>query len=167
MPDGCMVLQDVHPLEEFDKPVTFFRRSQQQLPYVTVTVHSIIVPPGSNCATNPCAPSGVRIEGKIYAQASKPSSSILSTYGNVRTGHIGSICSSDYSSQLGPIADILINTPSIPLHCPPVSGKVKVRVDGDKVKFRVEGNKIIIEESVSFNSYATVRLLLSIITFFV
>ncbi len=160
LPSDCMVLETVsaHPLEEFDKPVTFFRKSQQQLPYVTVTVHSIIVPPGSSdCATNPCAPSGVRIEGKIYAQASKPSSAMLSTYGNVRTGHIGSICSSDYSSQLGPIADILINTPSIPLHCNPVSGKVKVRVGGDKVKFRVEGNKIIIEESVSFNSYAKVR----------
>ncbi len=155
--EGCFLSGDntVLPLEEDDKPGAFFRNSREALPFVTVTVHSIIAPPGSSCATGPCAKSDIRIEGRIYEQASKPSAETLSLYGNVRAGHVGSICARDYSSQLGPIADMLIKAPSIPLHCDPE--RVYLRVGGEKVRFRLDGRKVLIEDPISFNSYAKVK----------
>ena len=154
VPPGMIPNPDnpVLPLEEDDRPETLFRNISQKLPFVTATIHAIIVPPGKTR----CRSQSGGIEGRIYAQAAQPSAQILSQYGNIRKGHIGSICSRNYSSQLGPISDMLVDAPSIPLHCVP--RKVDfVRVGGKTVEFRVEGRKVFIEEKVAFDAYATVK----------
>ncbi|MYE07812.1 MAG: VWA domain-containing protein [Oligoflexia bacterium] len=154
VPEGRIPTPDnpVLPLEEEDKPTTLFRNISQKLPFITATVHAIIVPPGDAS----CRSQSGGIEGRIYAQAAQPSSQILSQYGNIRKGHIGSICSSNYSSQLGPIADMLIDAPSVPLHCIPKK-VTSVRVGGKTVSFQVEGRKIIIKEKVPLDAYTTVK----------
>ena len=155
--EGCFLSGDnsVLPLEEDDKPSTLFRNIRESLPYVNVMVHSIIAPSGSSCATGPCAKNDVRIAGRIYEQASNPSAETLSLYSHVRPGHVGSICARDYSSQLGPIADLLIKAPSIPLHCEP--SRAYLRVGGEKVRFRLDGKKALIEDPVSFNSNVKIK----------
>ncbi|MDE0120015.1 MAG: hypothetical protein OXM55_08430 [Bdellovibrionales bacterium] len=154
VPEGRIPNPDnpILPLEEDDKPATLFRNISQKLPFVTATVHAIIVPPGDTS----CLSQSGGVEGRIYAQAAQPSGQILSQYGNLRRGHIGSICSRNYSSQLGPIADMLIDAPSIPLHCVPKK-VTSVRVGGKTVSFQVEGRKIIIKEKVPLDAYATVK----------
>ena len=154
VPEGLVPTLDnpILPLEEDDKPVTLFRNISQKLPFVTATVHAIIVPPGDTS----CRSQSGGVEGRIYAQAAKPSGQILSQYGNLRKGHVGSICSLNYSSQLGPIANMLIDAPTIPLHCIPKK-VTSVRVGGKEVEFQLEGRKIIIKETVPLDAYATVN----------
>ena len=142
----------VPELEPYDLPETFFRKVSHQIKYSIVSVHSIIVPPGDSA----CRAQSGGVEGRIYAQLSQPSSEILSKYGNIRSGHIGSVCSSNYSSQLGPIADTLSEVPPVSLPCFP-KGEVFFEVDGRRVGYRVEGRQLIItEDEVSFGAKARI-----------
>lgn len=150
-PDGVVIGQ-VPALESYDLPETFFSKVWLNHKYSVVSVHSIIVPPGDHS----CKSRSGGVEGRIYAQASKPSPEILRKYGNIRKGHVGSICSTNYSSQLGPIADTLLNVPPMPLPCFPEPGSVSLKVEGRKVNFRVEGRTVVIEDRVSFGSEAKV-----------
>ena len=143
----------VPPLEPYDEPETFFRKVSHQNPYSIVTVHSIIVPPKDS----KCREQAGGVEGHVYAQASKPSNKIRRQHGNIRQGHIGSICSTDYSSQLGPIADSLLKPPPISLPCFPIEETVSVRVGNKYVKFDIEGRQLVINKKVSFGSNARVR----------
>jgi hypothetical protein len=145
---------EVKSLETYDLPETFFRKVSHHNQYSIVEVHSIIIPPGDSHCKNQAG----GVEGHIYAQASNPSDDILRRYGNIRRGHVGSICSSNYSSQLGPIANTLLGVPPIPLPCFPVAGTVSLQVEGRRVNFRLEGRKVIIEDQVSFGSKARVTL---------
>ena len=135
-------------LEQNDLPETFFRRFSNKNKYSIVTVHSIIVPPGDIS----CVHQAGGVDGTIYAQASNPSPEILAKYGNIRKGHVGSICSSNYSSQLGPIADKLIDVPSFPLPCFPSKDHISVKVNQNKLNFKVKGRKLLIEDKVSFGA---------------
>ena len=140
-------------LEEDDLPETFFRKVSAKNRYSTVTVHSIIVPPGDTS----CVKQAGGVDGTIYAQASSPSSEILSKYGNIRRGRVGSICSSNYSSQLGPIADTLIDVPPFTLPCFSLKDYISVKVGNqDKINFRVRGRKVLIEDRVSFDAKVAV-----------
>ena len=139
---------EVPPLESYDLPDTFFRKVSHHNKYSIVEVHSIIIPPGKKRCPG--------VEGRIYAQASKPSNAILARYGNIRKGHVGSICSSNYSGQLGPIADTLLNVTPIPLPCFPIRESVSLQVEGRTVNFRLEDRKVIVEDQVSFGSNARV-----------
>ena len=151
LPEGY--LGNVLPLEPYDEPETFFRKVSHQNPYSIVTVHSIIVPPKDS----ECEEQAGGVKGHVYAQASKPSSKVRRQHGNIRQGHIGSICSTDYSSQLGPIADSLLKPPPISLPCFPIEETVSVRVDRRYVKFNIEGRQLSITKKVPFGSNARVR----------
>ena len=143
---------EVPALESYDLPDTFFRKVSHHNKYSIVEVHSIIVPPGNQQCKNQAG----GVEGRIYAQASNPSAAILARYGNIRKGHVGSICSTNYSGQLGPIAGTLLNVPPIPLPCFPIRESVSLQVEGRKVNFKLEDRKVIIEDKVSFGSRARV-----------
>lgn len=137
-------------LESYDLPEVFFRKFSHTQRYSVVTVHSIIIKPGDT----QCQSQSGGYEGHIYAQASNPSREIMSRYKNIVRGHIGSICSKDYSSQLGPISE-KVNVPYVPLRCDPVGGRVSsFRVNGREISNRVEGRKLIVQEKVSFDSVA-------------
>ena len=146
----------VPPLENYDLPETFFRKVSHQHKFSIVTVHSIIMPPNGADCPNQCKAQGKCIEGQVYADLSRPSQSILRQYGNIRLGHIGSICATDYSSQLGPIAESIQEMPPLPLPCFPRS-RVYARVNGDNVQFRVEEKKIILTEPVPFGSDVEIK----------
>ena len=148
VPKGCY--GEVLPLETYDLPETFFRKVSHHNQFSIVEVHSIITPEGNY----PC--NSKQIYGSVYASASNPSDAIMARYGNIRRGHIGSIRATNYSSQLGPIADTLLNVSPIPLPCFPVAGSVYLQVEGRRVNFRVEDRKVIIEDQVSFGSKARV-----------
>ena len=155
-PDG-VVYGTVPALEDYDLPDTFFSKVYHQHRFSIVTVHSIIVPPGD---TN-CKNTSGGIEGRIYAEASNPSPEVFAKYGNIKKGHVGSICSTNYSSQLGPIADTLVDVPPVPLPCFPRSNSVFVRVNGKRVDFKVEDRKVFIQDKVSFGSDAELKFLCS------
>ena len=146
----------VPPLENYDLPETFFRKVSHQHKFSIVTVHSIIMPPDGADCPNKCKAKGKCIEGRVYADLSRPSQDTLRQYGNIRTGHIGSICATDYSSQLGPIAESLQEMPPIPLPCFPKQ-RVYARVNGDNVRFRVEEKKIILTDQVPFGADVEVK----------
>ena len=139
----------VPSLESYDLPETFFRKFSHQHRYSILYVHSIIVPPGDTSCANEKA-----IEGRIYAQASNPSPEILAKYGNIRKGHVGSICSNNYSSQLGPIVDRHLSEVILPLPCFPVPNSVSLKVNERNVGFRVVDRQVIITERVSFGAKA-------------
>ncbi len=140
------------PLEDYDYPETFFRKVSQQQKFSTVAVHSIIVKPNDQS----CAQQSGGVPGRIYAKASNPSRSVLSQYGNISKGHIGSICSRDYSNQLGPIAHKLEVVPAIPLPCFPFPQSVRVKIDDERVRFNLEGRTVSIKEEVSFGDRAKI-----------
>ena len=144
-------------LEEEDKPETFFKKFSRKHRFSTVVVHSIIVKPGDRSCQ--FKPDGITVkgnEGYIYAEASEPSDEMLRRYGNIQTGHIGSICATDYSSQLGPIAGTLEDVP-VSLPCFPAEDSVSVKVDGEEVEFQVEKRQVIIEERVDFDAEVDMR----------
>ncbi len=148
VPEGCF--GEVPQLETYDLPETFFRKVSHHNQYSIVEVHSIITPPGNY----PC--NSKQIYGSVYASASNPSDAIMARYGNIRKGHVGSIRATDYSSQLGPIADTLLNVSPVPLPCFPIADSVSLQVEGRRVNFRLEGRQVVIEDKVSFGSKARV-----------
>ena len=139
------------PLESYDLPEVFFRKFSHTQSHSMVTVHSIIIKPGDT----QCKSQSGGFEGHIYAQASEPSQDIMNRYKNIVRGHIGSICSTNYSNQLGPISE-KVNVSYLPLRCDPVDGKVSsFTINGEEISNRVEGRKLIVQEKVPFNSVAT------------
>ena len=146
----------VPPLESYDLPETFFRKVSQQHKFSIVSTHAIIMPPDGADCPDQCKAKGKCVEGRIYADLARPSKNILRQYGNIRTGHIGSICDTNFSSQLGPIAEALQSAPPIPLPCFPRQ-RVYARVNDENVLFRVEGKQIILAEQVPFGSDMEVK----------
>ncbi len=142
----------VKPLESKDYPETFFRAVSIHQKFSTVAVHSIIVPPRDSA----CEEESKGVKGRIYAEASRPSRSVLKLYGNIVKGHIGSICSKNYSDQLGSIAHQLQAVPAIPLPCVPEQRAVRVKIEREDVDFRLEGRTIVIEDDVSFGDKAKI-----------
>ena len=152
-PKGYFDMYDrIKPLESYDYPETFFQKVSHQHKFSVVAVHSIIVKPGDIG----CEKQSGGIPGHVYAAASNPSEDIRTRYGNIVTGHVGSICSSNYSSQLGPIAHELDQVPPVPLPCFPVLSSVSMEINGEKVNIRVEGRKIVIEDKIPFGSKAKI-----------
>ena len=147
---------DVPSLESYDLPETFFRKVSHQHKFSMVTVHSIIMPPGGADCPNQCKANHKCIEGRVYADLSNPSQDLRRQYGNILPGHIGSICATNYSSQLGPIADSLQTMPPLPLPCFP-KGRVYARVNGSHVQFRVEEKKVILVDDVPFGAEVQIK----------
>ena len=140
------------PLESYDEPEVFFQKVRQQNELYGVAVHSIIVKPGDNS----CQSQSGGVPGTIYAQASHPSAGVLARYGHVQRGEIASICSTNYGSQLGAIANYALEARPIQLHCVPDSNRMRVRVNGEAVDYRVSGSTVQITDRVNLNSTAKV-----------
>ncbi|OQW46320.1 MAG: hypothetical protein A4S09_16540 [Proteobacteria bacterium SG_bin7] len=112
-----------YPTEEKDIPDNLVKAVKQHLGgQKTFSAHSVIVKPGDTACLNAQAttfPSGRRVtgfEGIFYAR--------LST---LTGGHIGSICATDYGTELGKIGyNIKDHLNSVQLVCSPIDKKVDV-----------------------------------------
>ena len=140
--------EDENPLYPQGRPEAFFQKFSETHEFSVVTIHSIIYKPGD---TNSTCPNGAT-HGHNYVQASNPSRTLMETYGNILRGHVGSICATNYSSQLGPIAEHAINNRVLPLPCRPLSNNVFVKVNGRQAEARVQGRKVSIRGRVPFGA---------------
>lgn len=119
--------------EDYDKPSTFVTKTKQQLhPTKTVSVHSIIIRPGdTTCFNLQNSQPGVKgFYGNTYAALSNPSSE-LKALGNIVPGVLGSICSNNYTNELGSISNLIKDQTlgAIQLLCKPLDGSVAVDFD--------------------------------------
>ncbi|MCZ0931620.1 MAG: hypothetical protein OXJ52_00485 [Oligoflexia bacterium] len=137
-----------HYEEDYDSPETLFKRINRKHKFSSVVVHSIISDPD-----NPCASSQEAV-GQTYARASHPSQRIIKKYGNILKGEIGSICATNYGSQLGSIADYTIKHRLLPLNCYPIPESVSLKADRKPVRFTLKGKKVFIDERIPFNAEA-------------
>ncbi len=117
-------------LENYDLPATLVAKMSALFPSKAVTVHAIVTD------TTACmksefniSPAGIVTFGYLgtqYMDLAQPTSA-LSALGNIQPGVVGSICASDYGSQLGSIAqDVIKNTKNSPkqLPCNPDATKI-------------------------------------------
>lgn len=154
--DEAGATKQSQPLTTENYPETFFNKFNRLHPFSVVTANAIIFRPGDS--QEDC-PDGDE-HGQIYADFAQPSRSILKKYGNILSGHIGSICSDNYSKQLDPIADQIMKNRILPLPCKPSSVEdVTVRVNGSLTDFRLEGRTIEIRDRVPFGAEAEVSFL--------
>lgn len=121
-----------YPLENYDLPRTFVSRAGQILgASKSLSVHSIIIRPGdAACFNAQNSQSGVKgYYGTQYAALSSPGADLLAA-GPIKRGTLGSICSSNYTAELGQIsAHVNQATSQIQLPCKPIDGAVKVVFD--------------------------------------
>ena len=141
--------EEENPLLSHGRPEAFFQKFSETHEFSVVTIHSIIYKPGDTKSNCP----GGATHGHNYVQASNPSRAIMETYGNILRGHVGSICATNYSSQLGPIAEHAMNNRVLPLPCRPLRGShVFVKVNGKQADARVQGRKVSIRGRVPFGA---------------
>ena len=118
-----------YPLEELDQPLKFVQNTKLILGATkTVSVHSIIIRPGDvSCFNTQNQQPGVKgFYGTLYSQLSLPGSD-LKAAGNIIPGGTGSICSSNYTTELGDIASKINQTlKTIQLPCRPDQDHVDV-----------------------------------------
>lgn len=121
-----------YPIEDFDKPLTFVQRASQYLsPTKSISVHSIIIKPGdTTCHGIQNSQANVKgYYGYSYAALSQPSAE-LKAAGNIVDGVLGSICSTNYTTELGHIANFINQTVNqVQLPCKPHDGIVNITYD--------------------------------------
>ncbi|MBX7231729.1 MAG: hypothetical protein K1X29_06550 [Bdellovibrionales bacterium] len=121
-----------YPIEELDLPKTFANNIKTYLGDTkTVSVHSIIIKPNdSSCFSQQNSQNRVKGEyGNYYAALSQPSFDIKSG-GNILDGTLGSICSSNYTNELGNIANhVGNNVKTLALPCQPIDKLVDITFD--------------------------------------
>jgi hypothetical protein len=120
--------------QDLDLPLTFAQKAAIQLRGAkSVSVHSIIVRPqtsisgqDSSCwSIQNAQGNGVKgYYGTQYAALSAPSDE-LKAIGTLMTGTLGSICSSNYTQEMGQISQFL-NQKSVALPCDPKAGTLQV-----------------------------------------
>lgn len=123
--------------QDYDLPRTFVQKIATQLTGAkSVSVHSIIIKPSTTISAqdNSCwyqqnnQGGGVKgFFGTQYAALSVPSEE-LKAMGPIVRGTLGSICSSNYTAEMGQIASFL-NQKQIALPCQPEDGSLKVEFD--------------------------------------
>lgn len=133
-----------YSLENYDLPETFVGKAKNQLdPTKMVSVHSIIIRPGdSTCYNQQYISSTLHGSyGTYYAQLSNPSST-LQQMGNLIPGVTGSICSSNYTTEMGSIASKIKQTlGTIQLLCNPVAGSLSVSfTPAQSISYSVDSN---------------------------
>jgi hypothetical protein len=135
-------LRQMYPLENYDLPETFVSKVRQKFPEKTFSVHSIIVKPGDTSCRIAQSSQGdfVRgVEGYSYARLSQ-----------LTGGVIGTICASDYGSQLREIGYALQGqVSSVAFLCRPLgdnfnvefipqpSNNVRVTADFAKLELKI------------------------------
>lgn len=121
-----------YPLETLDLPLTFAQRTKQFLGQTkTVSVHSIIIKPNdASCLSAQNNQAGVKgYVGNLYAQLSQPNNQLRAA-GNLVDGALGSICSTNYTTELGNIAAKINQTlKTVQLPCRPFDDVVNVSFD--------------------------------------
>jgi len=125
-------------LEPYDLPSTLVEKAATQLGQTkTMSVHSIIIQPGdSSCKKSQDDQGNEWVLGQYgdkYHELSNPSTSLIemgkvgrSSGGSVlMKGTDGSICSGNYTQELGDISDFIKETP-LQLPCSPVNGSLMI-----------------------------------------
>jgi hypothetical protein len=121
-----------YPLEELDYPISFANRANQYLSATkTISVHSIIIRPGdSGCWSIQNSQNGVKgYYGYSYAALAQPNNA-LKAAANIVDGVMGSICSNNYTTELGNISAKLNQyVQDIQLPCKPDQNLVTITLD--------------------------------------
>lgn len=130
-----------YPLESYDKPQTLVSNFASQFGVAkTLSVHSIIIepPPGAHMPSTETACYKQQLAqgrglipnvGYQYYYLSKPVQA-LKDLGGIIEGEVGSICASDYGSQMGDIGSkIKRNAIPFQLPCKPLEGEEGLEVD--------------------------------------
>ena len=131
-------------LETYDYPETLVDKVYQMDPGKTMSVHSIIIPPGDRKCLDRhrrnVKKSGRGYYGETYARLSQADPNRdpeLTKYGNLLRGQVISICDRSYAGQFKKIA-VYANVPRITLPC----------ADPHKVEFYENGKKIKLDYKV-------------------
>ena len=157
-----------YSLTACDDPYTFYRNVSQKISkHKSVSVHSIIIPPGDRkCLRAQESEHGHGYEGEVYKIFSEPSRKTRDKYPFVLEGQVISICDKNYGRQLGRLSDFIADIQPIALPCIPHKVEhVKLKKSSrssSRIDYRVEGRNIIIEEDdVPLNSKISVSILCS------
>jgi hypothetical protein len=109
---------------EYDRPETLIQKAKEILPPTkSFSVHSIIIRPGDLSCYNAQNSQGGGVRGYYgfqYAKLSQPTSLMMSM-GPIKSGTLGNICSSNYTAEMGQIAQHL-KTSDLQLPCTPNAG---------------------------------------------
>lgn len=137
-----------NPIEDYDLPETFVDKTAAQLGATkTVSVHSIIVKPGDTSCKKIQDDQGNQWTfgeyGDFYERLSNPTNDLMGR-GRLMPGVTGTICSSNYTNELGNIKDkINQNISEIQLPCTPVLDTVDITyvpMTSSEVTFDVDVN---------------------------
>ncbi len=147
-PENSNCLAKRFPLEDYDRPETLVDKTAAQLGATkTVSMHSIIVKPGDTQCKSEQDDQGNQWTygeyGDVYERLSNPSNDLLAR-GRLMPGVTGSICSKNYTKELGDIKDkISQNISEIQLPCTPLLDTVDVTyapLTSYEVRFDVDVN---------------------------
>ena len=137
------------PLETIDQPEEFFKRVSLKHAFTQVMAHAIIVKPGDTSCLN----KSQGVEGYVYRDLAQPDNSIKQKYGNIRSGHVASICETEYGSQLSPIGAALTEVVPISLPCVPEPSSIRLNIEGNAdVSYKIEGRMIHIDDQVHYGA---------------
>ncbi|WII70753.1 hypothetical protein QJS83_09800 [Bdellovibrio sp. 22V] len=133
---------ELKPMEKEDKPDEFINFVRQILGASRrFTVNSIIVQPGdATCKSSQDAGGYKSHYGFKYKELS-----------DLTGGGVGSICASDYSTNLNLFLDRIVDSlSSIPLECEPANGNITVTITPTigPVQSRVEGMNLVFDTPV-------------------
>ncbi|KYG63338.1 hypothetical protein AZI85_04710 [Bdellovibrio bacteriovorus] len=133
---------ELKPLEDEDKPEVFVQSFRDTFGADRrFTVNSIIVKPGdSSCKASQDAGGAKSHYGFKYAELSQ-----------MTGGGVGSICESDFSTNLNLFLDrIQDSLSSVPLECAPVDGNITVTItpSAGVISSRIEGMNLVFDTPV-------------------
>ena len=159
---------DHYALEDYDKPEVFVQRIKDFFgPTKSLSVHSIIIPPGDkaclnsqNRHSNRGYGTGRGYYGVQYARLSKARDHELIKFGNLLKGSVISICNRQYGYQLQKVA-ISTKMIRVPLICPePESVDLYVNRKKIRTNYEIEGWTLIMNPGkVSLNSRMHVQII--------
>lgn len=127
--------QGVNDLETNDYAETFLSAMSTKFPTKTISVHSVIIRPGDTACKNAQASPTTGFEGWSYAELSRPDlynrQDLENNFPNLKVdyGNVGSICATDYGSQLGSIGDAVAaatQQPEFLLKCKPDANDIAI-----------------------------------------
>lgn len=146
--------------QEYDRPETLVAKAKEVLPPTTsLSVHSIVVKDSACFQQQNSQGGGVKgFYGMQYLKLSQPSSTLMSL-GPLKPGTAGSICSSNYTLEMGEVAQYL-KTSVVQLPCSPLSGTLRVTymdsVPSNQTEFLNSSNQV--QFSPALEAGAQVRL---------
>ena len=159
---------DHYALEDKDYPEVFVQNIQKFFdPTKSLSVHSIIIPPGDkaclnsqNRHSNRGYGTGRGYYGVQYARLSKARDHELIKFGNLLKGSVISICNRQYGDQLQKVA-IFTEMIRVPLPCSePDSVDLYINDKKIRTNYEIEGRTLIMNPGkVSLNSRMHVQII--------